>query len=196
MHLNAFEYFGGFTDTILYHNMKQVVIDRKIIASESRFNEKFMDFAEYYGIIVRLCFPYRPQTKGKIENTIKLLRYNFFAGRTFADLNDMNVQCHEWMNRVNAQIHGTTHEIPFERMKHEHLNSPSSVPAYLIRKNEARKVSRECFVSYKGNRYSAPWKYAGRECRVVEESSYIHIVIDSETVADHEMLPGTGRTSR
>ena len=30
MHLNAFSFFGGFTDTILYDNMKQVVIDRKM----------------------------------------------------------------------------------------------------------------------------------------------------------------------
>ncbi len=48
MHLNAFSFYGGFTDTILYDNMKQIVIDRKIKASESRFNQKFMDFAEYY----------------------------------------------------------------------------------------------------------------------------------------------------
>ena len=46
MHLNAFSFFGGFTDTILYDNMKQIVIDRKIKASESGFNQKFMDFAE------------------------------------------------------------------------------------------------------------------------------------------------------
>ena len=30
MHLNAFSFCGGFTDTILYDNMKRVVIDRKI----------------------------------------------------------------------------------------------------------------------------------------------------------------------
>ena len=47
MHLNAFSFFGGFTDTILYDNMKQVVIDRKIKASKSRFNQKFIDFSEY-----------------------------------------------------------------------------------------------------------------------------------------------------
>lgn len=65
--------------------MKQVVTDRKINASESTFNTKFMEFADYYGIVVRLCYPYRSQTKGKIENTIKYLRYNFFNGRTFSD---------------------------------------------------------------------------------------------------------------
>ncbi len=63
MHLNAFQYFGGFTDTILYEDVKQVVIDRKIKALESTFNERFMDFAEYYGIVIRLCYAYRPETK-------------------------------------------------------------------------------------------------------------------------------------
>ena len=196
MHLNAFQYFGGFTDTILYDNMKQVVIDRKIKASESRFNPKFMDFAEYYGIVVRLCFPYRPQTKGKIENTIKYLKYNFFAGRTFTDLNDINIQCREWLNKVNSQIHGTTHEIPMERLKLEHLSSLSIIPAYFTSKKETRKVSRECYVSYKGNRYSVPWKHAGRECSVVEENTHIRIKIDSGMVAEHEILVGTGRISR
>ena len=196
MHLNAFSFYGGFTDTILYDNMKQVVIDRKIKASESTFNKKFMDFAEYYGIVIRLCYPYRPETKGKIESTIKYLRYNFFNGRTFADINDINRQCTEWLKKVNAQIHGTTHEIPVERLKKESLNPVSAVPAYKTGKEEIRKVSRDCYASYRGNRYSVPWKYAGRECRIIEESSILKIEIDSTTVADHAILTGTGRTSR
>ena len=144
IHLNVFSFYGGFTDTILYDNMKQVVIDRKMKASESRFNQKFMDFAEYHGIVIRLCYPYRPETKGKIENTIKYLKYNFFNGRTFEDLNDINIQCGEWLRRVSSQIHGTTHEIPLERWKHEGLNPLSTVPAYMTRKEEVRKVSRDC----------------------------------------------------
>ena len=196
MHLNAFSFYGGFTDTILYDNMKQVVIDRKIRASESRFNQKFMDFAEYYGIVIRLCYPYRPETKGKIENTIKYVRYNFWSGRTFESLSDIDAQCREWLQKVNSQIHGTTHEIPAERLKKETLNPLSSVPAYMTRKEEIRKVSRDCYISYKGNRYSVPWKYAGRECRIIEESATLGIEIDSSIVAVHEILPGTGRISR
>ncbi len=196
MHLNAFSVFGGFTDTILYDNMKQVVIDRKLKASESRFNQKFMDFAEYYGIVIRLCYPYRPETKGKIENTIKYVRNNFWAGRTFESLSDINVQCREWLKKVNSQVHGTTHEVPVERWKKESLNPLSSVPAYMTRKEEIRKVSRDCYVSYKGNRYSVPWKYAGRECRIIEESALVKIEIDSSIVAEHSLIPGTGRISR
>ena len=188
MHMDAFNYFGGFTDTVLYDNMKQVVLERKINASESTFKSKFMDFADYFGIVVRLCYPYRPQTKGKIENTIKYLRYNFFNGRTFSDLNDINSQCMEWLNKVNSQVHGTTHEIPVERLPKKKLNQLSAVPPYMERREEARKVSRECYVSYKGNRYSVPWKYAGRECRVVEESGKVMIEIDSGSCSPNSII--------
>ena len=195
MHLNAFSFYGGFTDTILYDNMKQVVIDRKIRASESRFNQKFMDFTEYYGIVIRLCYPYRPETKGKIENTIKYLRYNFWAGRSFESLQDINVQCQEWLQKVNSQIHGTTHEIPHERLKNEQLNPMDSVQDYFIRIEEVRKISRDCYISYRGNRYSVPWVHAGRIARVIE-SSTLKIQVDSQIVAEHDILPGTGRISR
>ena len=49
------------------------------------------------------------------------------------------------------------------RMKDERLNPLSSVPAYMTRKWESRKISRGCYASYMGNRHSVPWKYAGRE---------------------------------
>ena len=124
------------------------------------------------------------------------MRYNFFNGRTFSNLNDINLQCNEWLHKVNSQLHGTTHEIPVERLKKESLNPLSTVPGYMTRKEEMRKVSRDCYVSYKGNRYSVPWKYAGRECRIIEESSIIKIEIDSIVAASHEIITGTGRISR
>ena len=195
MHINAFRYFGGFTDTILYDNTKQVVLERKIKASESRFNQKFRDFAEYYGIVIRLCYPYRAQTKGKIESTIKYVRYNFWNGRSFESLDDVNAQCLSWLNSVNMKAHGTTHEIPGERLMKEKLNPIDSVPGYFTRKEESRKISRDCYVSWSGNRYSVPWIYAGREALVTEEST-LKIQVDSRIVAEHEILQGTGRISR
>lgn len=195
MHLNAFRYFGGYTDTILFDNMKQVVIDRKINASESEFNKEFMDFMNYYGIVTRLCFPYRPQTKGKIENSIKYIKGNFFNGRKFESLSDLNAQASEWMKRVNSQVHGTTGRIPFEMLKEEHLCTMDAIPEYTVKVEGVRKVSRDCYVSYKGNRYSIPWKYAGQIATVLEEENTISITAGSETVV-HDILSGSGRISR
>ena len=83
------------------------------------------------------------------------------------------------MIKVNSQIHGTTHEIPYQRLKDEKLNPLTNVSPYMTRQENTRKISRDCYVSYKGNRYSVPWKYAGRECSVIEESSSIRIEVDS-----------------
>ncbi len=40
-HINAFEYFGGCTQEILYDNMKQVVIKRAMKSSQSQWNSQF-----------------------------------------------------------------------------------------------------------------------------------------------------------
>ncbi len=77
----------------------------------------------------------------------------------------------------------------------EKLNPLDRVPEYFIRKEETRKISRDCYVSWNGNRYSVPWIYAGREALVTEEST-LKIHVDSQVIADHDILPGTGRISR
>ncbi|MHB1812545.1 MAG: IS21 family transposase [Thermoplasmataceae archaeon] len=196
MHLNAFRYTGGIPSEILYDNMKQVVLDRKVKASESTFNRDFMRFSEYYGFNVRLCYPYRPQTKGKIERTIGFLRGNFFNGRTFQSVGDMNSQCSAWLKTVNGNVHATTGKIPADMLKDETLAAVDSVPEFIYSITSTRKVSRECYAAYRGNRYSVPWRYARMECRIIEESSILKIEIDSTTVADHAILTGTGRISR
>jgi transposase len=82
LHINAFRYTGGIPSEILYDNMKQVLMERKIKASESIFNEVFMQMSQYYAFFVRLCYPYRPQTKGKVERSIGYIRESRTGSRT------------------------------------------------------------------------------------------------------------------
>ena len=70
-----------------------------------------------------------------------------------------------------------------------------SVPEYFTRKEEPRKVPRGCYVSWNGNRYSVPWIYAGREALVTEEST-LTVQLNSQVIAEHVILRGTGRISR
>jgi transposase len=78
-HHNAFEYFGGITQEILYDNMKTVVIERDRYGEGKHGLQKtFYDFAKHYGFIPRLCRPYRAQTKGKVERFNRYLKDNFY----------------------------------------------------------------------------------------------------------------------
>lgn len=195
MHMNAFRYTGGIPSEILYDNMKQIVIDRKIRASESTFNQQFMQLSEYCGFNVRLCYPYRPQSKGKVERNIGYIRGNFFNGREFSSLSDMNAQCALWIIEANGRVNATTGKVPKDTLMDEPLVSINSVPEFKFVITEARKISRECYVHYNANRYSVPWKYAGRNCTLREENGKIIITVDGDTI-DHDILPGSGRISR
>ena len=97
----------GKASEILYDNMKQIVLERRIKTSESKFNEAFIRLSEHYGFTVKLCWPYRPQTKGKVERNIGYVRSNFFNGRVFESLQDMNKQCSKWLIDANGKVNAT-----------------------------------------------------------------------------------------
>lgn len=90
-HLNAFQYFGDYTQDILYDNMKQIVLKRAPRSSDSSWNTKFEDLFTHYRFVPRLCRPYRPQTKGKIVNTVGFVKRDFFMGGKFSTFSDLKL---------------------------------------------------------------------------------------------------------
>ncbi len=162
-HQNAFRYFGGYPEEILYDNMKQVVVKRLLKQEDSTLNSQFEDFAGFYGFKPILCRPYRGQTKGKVERTVAFVRDNFMTGIKYENLDDLNNQAMNWNVKVNSKTHATTNEIPTSRLKEENL-SPL-VREYIIDKINVRKVEKDCLISYAGNKYSVPSEYA---CKYVK----------------------------
>jgi transposase len=196
-HLDAFQYFGGYPQEILYDNMKQVVVKRALKSSDSEWNVLYRDFCEYYGFIPRLCRPYRPQTKGKIESLVKYVKNDFFLGSMFTSYMDMCNRLNGWLHRVNSEVHGTTKEVPFTRLEKEHeCLLDLSRPPYRVVVEELRRISRECFVSFKGNRYSVPYKYAGMQSKIRVVEDELHVLVNGSLIASHVLLPGSGQTSR
>jgi hypothetical protein len=151
-----------------------------------------LDFASYYGFVPRVCRPYRPQTKGKIEATIKFVRGNFWPGVSFSSLADLNRQAWLWLEEVNHRPHGTTGEVPYQRLVREGLASIEGQPDYDTSYVQDRQVAKDCLVSYRGNRYSVPHRYAGKRVLVTEPvaGGRIRICYQQETIAEHCLAPG------
>ncbi|ABF43972.1 Integrase, catalytic region (plasmid) [Deinococcus geothermalis DSM 11300] len=115
-HLNAFAYFGGMTQSILYDNTKQVVLERDE-TGQPVWNPQFLDFSLRLGFSIRLCRPYRPRTKGKVESGVGYVEKNFWLGAKFVDDADLNRQARHWLDHVaNVRTHGTTRQKPLERL--------------------------------------------------------------------------------
>lgn len=184
-HQNAFRYWGGYPEEILYDNMKQVVVKRLLKQEDSTLNRQFEDFAGFYGFRPVLCRPYRGQTKGKIERTVSFVRDNFMVGIRYESLNDLNGQALAWCNKVNGKAHGTTNEIPFERLKKEALNPLAR--EYIMDKINLRRVGRDCLISYAGNQYSVPSEYVGRDVVVVALGNLLAAYYEGKQIALHRL---------
>ena len=184
-HQNAFRYFGGYPEEILYDNMKQVVIKRLLKQEDSTLNRQFEDFAGFYGFKPILCRPYRGQTKGKVERTVQFVRDNFMVGIKYNSLADLNGQALAWCNKVNGKVHATTNEIPFDRLKREGLNLLSR--EYIIDKINLRRVQKDCLISYAGNQYSVPAEYIGKDVAVVALDSMLAAYYEGKQIALHRI---------
>lgn len=184
-HINAFRYFGGYPEEILYDNMKQVVIKRMMKQSESELNKQFEDFAGFYGFKPVLCRPYRGQTKGKVERAVRYVRENFMVGIKYNSLADLNSQAHAWCNKINAKIHGTTKERPIDRLPEENLLSLKR--EYIVDKINLRRVEKDCLISYAGNKYSVPAEYVGRDVTVIVLDHMLAAYFGGKQIALHKL---------
>ena len=186
-HVNAFEYLGGVPRRCLYDNAKVITLG-KDEAKRPIWNQRMLDFAMRVGFEARLCQPYRAQTKGKVENGVKYVRYNMWPSIRFTDDADLNGQALEWCDVVaNARVHGTTHRVPWEALAEERpylgeLPDRLTLAPYL---RADRKVSRDGFVSWEGSHYGVHWKWVGATVQVGERQGTVEIWTGDERIAVH-----------
>jgi transposase len=190
----AFIRFGGVPATALFDRMKTAVA-RTESDGKAVFNEEMLRFATHYGFRPLACRPYRAKTKGRVERAVSYLRRNFFYGRRFSDLEDLNGQLEKWLDETaNTRLHGTTGEIPFQRLQNEksHLR-PLPDANYVPLITLGRRVSRDGFVAYNGNEYSVPDGIKRVEVEVRATLEEIGLYQDGKLLVVHQLLDGRGQ---
>jgi len=189
-HIQAFEAISGVPIEILYDRMKTAVTgedDQGHIA----YNRSLLALAQHYRFQPRACRPYRAKTKGKVERPFSYIRQDFFLGRSFRNLEDLNAQLIDWLDTVaNSRVHGTTQRVVAEAFAAEQPEL-QTLPQHrfdAVLKLE-RRVSHDGFVAIGGNYYSVP----DRTRRVVEVQQLpdlIRILDLGTVVAEHPVLEG------
>ncbi len=98
-HMQAFAAFGGVPRQILYDRMKTAVTGEDE-QGNILYNRTLLSLADHYGFRPRACAAYRAKTKGKVERPFRYIRQDFFLGREFRNLADLNAQlgcgCAKW----------------------------------------------------------------------------------------------------
>ncbi len=197
-HVHAFQYFGGIPEKILYDNPKAVVLEH--IGDNIRWNPQFLDFASYYGFSPHACTPGKQgaHEKGKVERGIGYVRTSFFTGTQFNGLDDLNDKKDAWLDNIaNKRIHGTTREVPFERLQGERKYL-RCLPGkeYVIASTQPRNVQKDCYFCFGGNCYSVPWQYARKRVEVKALEKEIEVYFQGTLIAQHFICPFRGKYIR
>jgi len=166
-HERAFAHFGGHTREHLYDRPRTVCYADE--TGRCLWNPTFKAFADYWGFEPRVCWPYRTQTKGKVESGVKYLKRNFLPGRTFIDLVDFQAQLDEWIATIaDRRVQGTTHEELLARFARErdHLVLLAGRRSFQQEARVSWIVAEDYLVSLAINRYSVPFRFIGQRVEV------------------------------
>ncbi|WP_281753126.1 IS21 family transposase [Thermodesulfovibrio yellowstonii] len=158
---DAFNELGGVCKRIQVDNAAQFIVDAKV--RHPQYNSAFLSFCGFYGITPTRSLPYHPWSKGKVESTFYYLREHFIKNNTFQSIKDLYIKLKEFQNTVNNKTHKGINDIPSELFKRER-EFLIELPHGSIKDKfkQIRKVTLDCLVSYRSNRYSVPYAFAGK----------------------------------
>ncbi len=196
-HEEAFRYFQGVPEEIVYDQTKLVVIEEKY--REIYFNARFYQYATGVGFTPWVCRAYDPESKGLVEAAVKYVKNDFLYGEEFSSGEEL-VKCfHKWLEETaNVRIHGTTGQRPCDMFLKEqpYLNPYREVISSREENQELRNVDKTSLISYAGNKYSVPQKYQDHTVSVEESLEGRLIVRDKLTgvvVANHIVSQEKGK---
>lgn len=195
--LNCFQYYEGMPEEIVIDQ------DRTMVVSENRgdiiYTQKFSHFIEEMGLKMYVCRKNDPESKGKVENLVKYVKYNFLAIRSFDGLDEARTKLRKWLSRrANGKISAATRRIPailFEKEKRYLQPLRASIhlkDSHYVR--ERRDVNKLCQISYCSCKYPVPEEYRNKNVEVFSADDMLFIFDpgSGEQVGEHRLclIPG------
>jgi len=185
-HVGAFETWGGLARTLLYDNLKSVVLERQ--GDAIRFHPTLLEFAAHYRFEPRPVAVARGNEKGRVERAVQYIRTAFFAGRTFTDLADLNAQADAWCRGMAAdrRCPGDPSKTVREAFVEEAprlLALPDN--PYPIFERKAVHAHKTPYIRFDLNDYSIPHTHVRRMLTLVADLEEVRILDGHNLLARH-----------
>jgi transposase len=182
-HVDAFDFFGGVPRVLLYDNLKSAVLERA--GDAIRFHPTLLELSAYHHYLPRPVAPARGNQKGRVERAIRYIRDNFFAARSYSDLDDLNAQALTWTQGIAAdrpcpEDRGRTVRELFAEERGKLLALPAN--PYPTEERVVVDVGKTPYVRFDLNDYSIPHTHVRRSLVVLATEATVR-VLDPDTEA-------------
>ena len=189
LHIECFKELGGVPEVIVPDNLKAAVIRAAFgVDDEPALNRSYCELARHYGFQIDPTPPRAPQKKGKVERAIRYVKQNFFAARTFADIDQARRELGTWVREIaGLRRHGTTNRQPLLVFEEEERGALRRLPHGRWERTIWKKarVHRDCHVQIEGGFYSVPWRLLGQEVWARYSEHDVRIHHEDQRVATH-----------
>jgi transposase len=185
-HVGAFTAWNAVPRVILYDNLRSAVLQRR--GDAIGFNPTLLDFAGHYRYDPRPVAIARGNEKGRVERAIRYIREGFFAGRQFADVDDLNAQADHWSfgaaadRRCPDQDALTVREA-FAQEVPQLLKLPEN--PYPVVEQVVVSVGKTPYVRFDKNDYSVPHRSVRRSLTVLADPDQVRIIDGQQILASH-----------
>jgi len=192
-HAQLLAFVGGVPHTLVYDNLSSVVDSHR--GKEVVFNAQFLVFADRYHFRPHACTPRQPHEKGMVENTVSYVKGNFWPGRRFTGLEDLQAQADLWRDTIaNVRLHSTVHERPIDRFE---LERPTLLPlpheVWIPPDVRFVRVTSQGLIHVDSNQYSVPALLARQQVSVHLDATTVVVYHQNEVVATHPRCWGRGQ---
>jgi transposase len=189
--------FGGVPLCAVFDRPKTVALHWEKTGEVTEWNPTFAYAALELGFTAEVCWPYRANQKGAVENLVGWVKGSFFKQRRFADSDDLVAQLAEWLTEANEQRPSrATEVIPAERRRQElpRLRPLRVAPAHLALRLPVQ-VGPTAEVVFETNSYAMPPEAAGLPATLYLYRDRVRIVAGRH-VASHPRLHGRHQVAR
>ena len=195
--LCTFDYFGGRPQELVIDQDRLLVVSEN--AGDIIYTRDFQYFIQEEDIRMYVCRKCDPESKGKVENLIKYVKYNFLAIRDFSSLKEANEELTSWLKRrANGRISQATGQIPALLIAYERKRLRPPIPS-IFRKGsflarEIRTVNEKGTISVAACNYQLPPTYQKKTVEIYQSQDqlFIYDATDGKEIVCYplSLIPG------
>lgn len=156
-HELAFQFYGGKPQEVIYDQDKVFIHDENL--GDILLTKAFQAFVASEHFQCVFCRKSDPQSKGKVENAVKYIKYNFLRGRDFISIDALNESGLRWLARTaNGLPHSTTKRVPDEAFLEEapYLSPYTGTPTHPQDGMKEYLVRRDNTINFHSHFYNVP----------------------------------------
>jgi transposase len=190
----AVQSFGGSAERCMIDNSSVVIANGT--GKDAQPAEAMRILGERFGFYFEAHAVGDANRSAHVERRFHYIENNFYPGRTFVDLADLNAQLRAWCTAVNAKPRRSLPRTPAELLVAERgaLHPlPLHVPE--VYEPHRRRVGVEGYISLHTNRYPLADTLMGRELDVHETVDRVRILDGHKLIAEYDKLEH-GRNQR